>query len=117
MDANLSMKHQLEEEALQGNLGEQKEEIMRLYENHRWLNIVGCYWYYYNHKKAFSPSEQQQIEAKFASMLTTVEKPLIRPSLKYKFGYYPFRSYSTFASVENLYFKLRNLLKIKKSEK
>ena len=110
MDANLSMKHQLEEEALQGNLGEQKEEIMRLYENHRWLNIVGCYWYYYNHKKAFSSSEQQQIEAKFASMLTTVEKPLIRPSLKYKFGYYPFRSYSTFAAVENLYFKLRNLL-------
>ena len=111
MDANLSMKRQIQAEAQAGNLGTQAEDTLNFYENHRWLNIVGCYWYYYNHQSHFSHEEQQQIEQKFQNMLSTIEKKRIRPSLKYKLGYYPFKSYQTFVRMENFYFKLRKLLK------
>ena len=114
MDANLSMKRQIEAEAQAGHLGADAEDTLNFYENHRWLNLVGCYWYYYNHLSHFSPEQQQQIEQKFQTMLSTIEPQRIRPSLKYKLGYYPFKNYKTFARAENFYFRLRKLLKREK---
>lgn len=114
MDANLSMKRQIEAEAQAGHLGATAEDTLNFYENHRWLNLVGCYWYYYNHQSHFSQEQQQQIEEKFQMMLSTIEQQRIRPSLKYKLGYYPFKNYKTFARAENFYFRLRKLLKREK---
>ena len=114
MDANLSMKRQIEAEAQAGTLGAAAEDTLNFYENHRWLNLVGCYWYYYTHHDYFSPEQQQQIEQKFQVMLSTIEQQRIRPSLKFKFGYYPFKNYKTFARAENFYFRLRKLLKREK---
>lgn len=111
MDANLSMKRQLIEEAEKGNIAN-PEEILNMYEQHRWLNIVDAYWYYYSNKKAFNPSERRKIESKIAGMLSTIEKERIAPSLKNKFGYYPFKSYKVFRFVENAYFGLRKIKKL-----
>ena len=108
MDANLSMKRQLIEEAKKGNIAK-AEEVLNIYEQHRWLNIVDAYWYYYSNKKNFTQSEQTKIEDKIAKMLSSIEKERIAPSLKKKLGYYPFKSYKVFRFVENTYFILRKL--------
>ena len=108
MNANLSMKRQLIEEVKKGNITK-AEEVLNIYEQHRWLNIVDAYWYYYSNKNNFTQSEQVKIEDKIAKMLSTIEKERIAPSLKKKFGYYPFKSYKVFRFVENTYFILRKL--------
>lgn len=106
MLANLSMKRQIE--ALDIN---NKQDILNLYETHRWLNLVGCYYYYYCNRQSFSDAEKAEIESLFATMLPTFESDRIASRHKYKFGYYPFRSYSVFSFVENLYFTTRGFFK------
>jgi glycosyltransferase involved in cell wall biosynthesis len=109
MEANLSMKNTLIAEIAEGNITN-PEDILDFYEEHRWLNLVGMYWYYYKHKEQFNESECAIIEKRIASMLKTIEKKRIAPSTKYKLGYYPFKSYKTFRFVANFYFGLRNIL-------
>lgn len=110
MDANLSMKNTLIAEGRNGGISN-IEEVLDFYENHRWLNVVGAYWYYWQHKSSFSDEERFEVERRIAAMLHTIETKRIAPSLKYKLGYYPFRSYEIFRFVENFYFRLRMLLK------
>lgn len=107
MIADQSMKQQLEKIELP-NLS----SILNCHEIHRWLNMVGCYWYYYQHCHVFTPQEHQEIQSLFQRMLLTIETDRIPWKLKLKLGYYPFRSYLIFSRVENFYFWLR---KIKKS--
>lgn len=110
MDANLSMKNTLIAEGVMGNISN-VEEVLDFYENHRWLNVVDAYWYYWTHKESFTIEECAEIERRIAAMLLTIEKKRIAPSLKWKLGYYPFRSYRVFRLVENLYFSLRKMLR------
>ncbi len=112
MNANISMKRQLIDEAAKGNISN-PDEILNFYEQHRWLNIVGAYWYYHQHKQQFTPVERQTIRQRIATMLRSVEKERIAPSLRWKFGYYPFKSFRLFALVEDTYFFLRSLLPTK----
>lgn len=105
MPANLSMKRQLEALELTD-----KQGILDFYERHRWLNLIDCYWYYRQHRDAFTPQEHQQIQTLFTQMLQTIEPHRIPWSLKGKLGYYPFRSYRTFCFWEDLYFSLREVL-------
>lgn len=79
------------------------------FETHRWLNIVGCYYYLYENRKHFSEEEQADIERRIAGMLRTVEAEHIDARQKYKFGYYPFRNFTLFRMVEDLYFALRKI--------
>lgn len=109
MDANLSMKRQLEEEVKKGNLHD-AEYVLDFYENHRWLNIVGSYWLFYQNRNKFTCAERAEIERRIAMHLQTVEKRRIKFGLKRKLGYYPFKSYSMFKFVENFYFRLRKCL-------
>lgn len=109
MDANMSMKKQLEREAEEGGLHD-ADEVLDFYENHRWLNIVGMYWFFYRNRNRFTTEECGEIERRIADCLMTVERRRIRPGLKFKLGYYPFRSYRMFKMTENFYFRLRGLL-------
>lgn len=109
MDANLSMKRTLISEAAKGSFSDQ-ETILNKYETHRWLNIVDAYWIYYSNRKIFNKEERQEIQQRIAAMLPTIERQRIPLALRMKFGYHPFRSYRTFAFVENCYFHLRKLL-------
>lgn len=105
MIANWSLKRHFEQLEFQG-----KQELLNFYELHRWLNIVGCYWYYYQHFAAFTPKEQAEIEALFKKMLQTVEAERIPWREKMKLGYYPFKSYKAFSRAERLYFSLREMV-------
>lgn len=109
MDANLSMKRTLLAEAAKGSFSNQ-ETILNRYETHRWLNIVDTYWLYYTNRKTFSEEEKQEIERRISTILPTIERHRIPLSLRFKFGYYPFRSYRVFALMENCYFSLRKLM-------
>ncbi len=115
MDANLSMKRQLIAEAAKGYISN-PEEILNIYEQHRWLNIVDAYWYYHLNKEHFTSAERQTIKCLIANKLLTVEKERIAPSLRRKFGYYPFKSFRLFALCEDTYFILRNILRLGKTD-
>ncbi|MCQ2256697.1 MAG: glycosyltransferase [Bacteroidaceae bacterium] len=105
MLANLSMRRQLDKLDISN-----KDEVLRMYETHRWLNIVGCYYYYFLNKQKFSYDECKEIEILFSEMLQTIDSSLVSNRHKYKFGYYPIRNYSLFCFVEDAYFRLRQVL-------
>lgn len=109
MEANLSMKRTLLDESTKGNITN-PDMILNKYELHRWFNLVDCYWVYYTHRQIFSQAERNEIEQRIACMLTTIERHRIPLSVRLKFGYYPFRSFATFAFIENCYFGLRKLI-------
>ena len=104
--ANLSMKHQLQALTIPN-----KQETLNFYERHRWFNFLGLYAYYRQHKSSFTADEHRQIEKAFADVLSTIEPHRLPLSLKLRPGYYPFRNYSFFSFVENLYFSLRNIIR------
>lgn len=87
-----------------------KQTIIDSYETHRWLDIVDCYWYYFQHHDTFTPKEHQEIKELFTRFLPTIERQRIPWSLKCKLGFYPFHSYRSFYFWEDLYFNLRKLL-------
>ena len=104
MVANLSMKQQLEALPISD-----KQDVLAFYETHRWFNVVGCYWYYYLHKKAFTPDEHREIANLFRRMLPTIEQQRLPAKQKWKLGYYPFKNYQVFCWVENFYFSVREI--------
>lgn len=109
MEANLSMKRTLLAEASKGSYSNQ-ETILNKYETYRWLNIIDSFWLYYTNRAAFDINERQEIEQRIGSMLPTIERHRIPLSIRLKFGYFPFRSYKTFAFMESCYFRLRKFL-------
>ncbi len=110
MDANLSMRNQLLTEArLPRNQTLDWDSILRLYENHRWLNLIACWRYYEHHRRRFMPSEQTAIRHRFAAMLPTIDASLISLRLKLKPWYYPFRTFAPFLRAQRLYALLRPL--------
>ena len=104
--ANLSMKRQLESLSISN-----KQETIDFYERCRWFNFLGLYRYYRLHKSSFSPDEHLKIRQIFSDVLSTIESHRLPLSLKLRPGYYPFRNYSVFSFVENLYLSLRNAIK------
>ena len=86
------------------------EKILNFYETTRWLNVVGAYWYYFNNKKNFNKAEKKEIYNKISSALKTLERKRIKPKLKLKLGYYPFRNFKLFLMSENIYFRLKKLI-------
>ena len=86
------------------------EKILNFYETTRWLNVVGAYWYYFNNKKNFNKAEKKEIYNKISATLKTLERKRIKPKLKLKLGYYPFRNFKLFLLSENIYFRLKKLI-------
>ena len=106
LEANFSMKRQLEAEGV-------SEELLNCYEHHRWLNVVGMYWFYYQYQDRFTEKEKEEIFCRIDAMLQTIEAERVPLRQRMKLGYYPFRSFKLFRFQEEFYFRLRNLLKRK----
>lgn len=98
MDANLSMKRQLLQEQL-------PNEIIRLYEEHRWLNYIGQCYLYNQHRQVLSPKERRDIRHRLRLCYDTFKGQPHR----LKFGYIRLRPYALFVLQERLYFSLRAL--------
>lgn len=110
MNANMSMKRQLESEIEKGSITD-GEEVLNDYEAYRMKVIVDACWYLFNHKNDFTQEERKAIEEKIRFSLSTIEPKRIKPREKMKLGYYPFKSYKVFKLQENTYFWLKKLIK------
>lgn len=104
--ANLSMKKQLETLSFPN-----KQDTLDFYELHRWYNFLGLYAYYRQHKSSFTPDEHIKIEKIFADVLSSIEPHRLPLSVRLRPGYFPFRNYSVFSFMENMYLSLRNMMR------
>ncbi len=105
LGANLSMKHQLE------SLGV-GDDMLNLYENHRWLNLVGMYMLYHHHRREMSTDDSSQVLRLIREAWTTIEPGRLKLRNKIKFGYIPFAGcWTLFRMEEEAYFGLRWALK------
>lgn len=110
MDAELSMKRQIEREARSGSVCGDAGSVLRTFETHRWLTVVDCYGFFRSHADAFSGTEKAEIRQRFADILTTIDRRQVSPRIRFKLGYYPFRNIRAFILAENFYFSLRGFI-------
>lgn len=104
LDAGLSLKKSLLKEQV-------NPAIIAQQENLRWTIIIGLYIYYLQHKNHFTLSEQQEILNRIKEHIAQVDPRLLRPGIKYRFGYYPFiKAFPLFRAEVWLYHRLRNIL-------
>lgn len=103
--ANESMKRQLLELHCE-------DDVISLYENQRWINLIGVNLFFANHKKQMSKAELSVVEKEIKRVWKGIETQRLFPANKYKFGYYPFKNCWTLFRIEQyVYCKLRILLK------
>jgi glycosyltransferase involved in cell wall biosynthesis len=101
--ANESMRRQL----LEIGVG---QDILREYECHRWLNLVGVYMFYFLHGSQLPQADRSYGLSELRRAWESIDRTSLPASLTHKFGYYPCRWWCLFRMEENLYFSLRRLL-------
>lgn len=102
--ANQSMKRQLV--ALRV-----ADDVLNLYENHRWLNVVDMYMLWFKHRASLSTFAQRRALALIRDSWRSMEGQRIKPSLRRKVGYMPCKGHwRLFMLQENGYFFLRKLM-------
>jgi glycosyltransferase involved in cell wall biosynthesis len=103
--ANTSMKKSLEALRLE-------PEILNLYENHRWLNVVDMYMFYYVHRRALGRVDAAAALAEIRRAWATIEPRRLTVRNRFKPGYMPLLfSWFLFRLQEETYFTLRRWLK------
>ncbi len=108
MEANLSMRRLLDQEIKNGNIIH-AQEVLNLYETHRWCNLIGCYGYLLQHKHEFSKAEKRFIMKRMQVVFKTINPSLIRPTVKYRLGYFPWRMFPLFLLQSWLYLTIRRV--------
>ena len=99
--AQLHMHQMLEEEGV-------APDIIADYEQYRWLGVVDCCYYYFLHRRAFTPKERHTARLAIADAYATFPTSFSSPQ---KFGYRQCRNFRRFWLQERLYFTLRILLR------
>ena len=103
LKANASMKKQL----LELNV---PDGVLTAYENVRWLNVVGLYMFYCQHRKIFSGPERAYGLHEIRSAWKTIEPRRLHLKNRYKLGYIPMQSsWMLFRTQEELYFIARSI--------
>lgn len=95
MEANLSMQHTLQQEAVPA-------QILQMYENHRWLNYIDQLWFYHQHRHRFTQQQRQSLQTRFRQVYGTFHRPY-----RIKFGYTWLPSYNMFRMQTWIYFTLK----------
>lgn len=102
--ANRSMKRQL----ISLGVG---DDVLDRWENEMWLNIVGLYQFYFQHRRRLSKADNRYGLSVIHGSWQRIETQRIRPRLRRKFGYMPLRGHwLLFRLQEEAYFTLRNYL-------
>ena len=109
MEANWSMTRQLKREIGEGNVSD-ANRVMRLYETHRWENLVGIYGYLWKHRRQFSSEECQIVLERMHNMLNTFHPKQIDRRLRYKPGFWYMRNFALFRLQLKVYFALKKWL-------
>lgn len=103
LQANLSMKHQLERLHVD-------DSVLDLYENHRWLNVVDMYMLWFMYGQQLSADDRRKALVMIRDSWQSIESNRLKPSLRCKFGYAPLLGHwRWFVLQEQLYFHLRRL--------
>lgn len=101
--ANISMKRQLE------NLNVSKE-ILNLYENVRWLNMIEVYMFYFLNRRQLTKEDRKKGIDIIQSTWKTIETSRLDRKYLHKFGYMPLKPHwILFRIQEELYFLLRKI--------
>ena len=101
--ANTSMKQQLT--ALNVD-----DSILDIYENVRWLNCVGLYMFYFEHRRSMSAEENRYGLAEIKNVWADIEPKRLAARNRCKFGYIPFKNcWKLFRFQEEVYFFLRGI--------
>ncbi len=102
--ANISMKRQLEKLNV-------SEEILNLYENVRWHNIIDLYMFYFHNRRQLTKEDRNKGIDILQSTWKTIETSRLENKYLHKFGYMPLKtSWILFRIQEELYFFLRKIL-------
>ena len=104
LEANLSMKRQLEEENKMDASLVTGDDIL-FYERHRWLNYVGAHWWLFLYRGHFTKEENQKIKEQLRETYETF--PHGGDFDQRKFGYRWYKNYRTFLLQEWFYMRLR----------
>jgi len=107
LKANESMRRQL----LQHNVS---KDLVAIYENHRWLNLIGVYMFYHCHAKQLSVTDREYGLGEMKRVWTNIDRSVLNKKTTTKFGYRPMSRWCLFRIQEWLYFTLRGLLKLNK---
>ncbi len=108
--ANKSMKRQLE-------LLKESEQILDLYEEVRWRNLIGLYMFYFLHRNELKPNERKEGLHLLKETWKTIEVNRLPKHLSRRFGYIPLKnSWIAFRLQEELFFSLRALLRKNKEQ-
>lgn len=81
-----------------------------LYENHRWLNLVGVYMFYHVHGRELSAAERREGLGVLRRAWQQIDRTLLNKETTAKFGYRPCCCWWLFRCQEWCYFTLRGLL-------
>lgn len=104
LKANMSMKRQLLARGC-------SSRIITEYERARWINIVGLYGFYFNHRHELSPEDRRQGLTIIKEAWQSIEPELLDPHTTRKLGYHPFQNHwRLFLLQESIYFSLRKFL-------
>ena len=104
LKANMSMKQTLLK------IGAE-ERILDLYENVRWLNVVGLMYYVFLNRKLLSKGDIKEGMRIIRWAWNSIEQERLEPKYKRKLGYMPMKwSWNAFVVQENVYFTLKALL-------
>lgn len=85
-----------------------ERRYLAVYENHRWLNVIDTYMFYYRHRRQLGRQDAHRGLTMIRQAWTGIDLSLLSPRLKYKFGYMPLRPlWWLFRVEEEVYFALR----------
>lgn len=86
--------------------------LVDVYENHRWLNVIDMYMFYFVHRRALGWVDAAAGLAEIRRAWSTIEPRRLKASCRFKLGYMPMPcSWFLFRVQEELYFSLRRWLK------
>lgn len=114
LEANLSMRRQLEAEAQNGRFSNVKM-VMQHIETLRWCNLIGMYGYFMQHGSRFTMNEQREALQRMRNALHSLCFDDIDARIKRKPGYWPLRNFALFRLQSWVYFKLRWLIHEKRT--
>lgn len=102
--ANISMKEQLHKLRV-------KKQCIDIYENHRWLNIIDVYMFYFKNRRLLSRQDAKQALNIIKKAWESIETHRLTKRNSRKFGFIPMQySWTMFRIQEEIYFSLRKLL-------
>ncbi len=86
-------------------------DILALYENHRWLNLIDHYMLFYRHRASMHPADAARALHLLREAWTSIDTSLLTAKNRLKFGYAPLQgSWFLFRLQEETYFTLRRWL-------